>query len=181
MSPMPTDYHALIPDRCGSQYSRAQVLEVAAQYVVIGNPEGVAAVTGVTASTIYGWRKQEWWDAVTAAIRDEHADELDSALSGVIRSSVAVVADRLANGDHKLLKIKSEVGERVELARVPVGARDAAVIAAISIDKRQILRNLPTAITDSSGGRLRQLQDQLRQLSGRTIEARRVDDGAEGA
>ena len=178
---MATDYHALIPNRSGSQYTREQIREAAAHYVVVGSVQRVAELTGIPDSTLDAWRRTDWWDALTSAIREDHADELDGALSGLIRSSVDTVRDRLANGDYKPMKIKGEDGERVELVRVPVSLRDATLSYAVAFDKRQIARNLPTSITDNSSGRLRQLQDQLRQISGRTIDgkATRVGDSGE--
>ncbi len=167
---MARNLHALIPDRQGSQYTREQVQEAAAHYVVTGSVEKVAELTGIPRQTVSAWRQQDWWEAVTCAIRQDHADELDGALSGLIRSSVAAVQDRLDNGEVKPHKVRGKDGERIDLIRVPVTLRDATLAYAVAFDKRQISRNLPTSISESGSDRLRALQDQLRAISGRTIE-----------
>ena len=48
------------------------------------------------------------------------------------------------------------------------------LVAAVAFDKRQISRNLPTSISESGSDRLRALQEQLRAISGRTIEGSSV-------
>lgn len=175
---MGQNLHALIPDRPGSQYTREQVQEAAAHYVVTGSAEKVAELTGIPRTTVLGWRKEDWWVELTASIRQDHADELDGALSGLIRSSVSAVQDRLDNGELKPHKVRGEDGERVDLIRVPVTLRDATLAYAVAFDKRQISRNLPTSISESGSDRLRALQDQLRQISGRTIEGTATRAGA---
>ena len=175
---MGRNLHALIPDRQGSQYTREQVQEAAAHYVVTGSVKKVAELTGIPRQTVSAWRQQDWWEALSSAIRHDHQDELDGALSGLIRSSVAAVQDRLDNGELKSLKVKGEDGERVELVRVPVTLRDATLAYAVAFDKRQISRNLPTSISESGSDRLRALQDQLRQISGRTIDGTATRAGA---
>ena len=168
---MAKDLYALIPDRNGAHYTREQVVKAASDYVVIGSVQEVARRNGISDRAIYDWRKTEWWVELTSCLREENSDELDGALSGLIQDAVAAARDRIQNGDHKLLKMKGESGDRVELVRVPVSAKDAAITAAVALDKRQLLRNLPTQITESGSG-LRALQEQLRQLSGRTIEGK---------
>ena len=168
---MAKSLYELIPDRNGSQYSREQIRKAAADYVVTGSVTDTARNNAIPPSVLYDWRQTEWWVELTHCIREENSDELDGALSGLIQDAVAAARERIQNGDHKLLKMKGESGDRVELVRVPVSAKDAAITAAVALDKRQLLRNLPTQITESGSG-LRALQEQLRQLSGRTIEGK---------
>ena len=70
----------------------------------------------------------------------EKGRELDSKLSQIIDRALDEVADRLMNGDCK-------IGHEGKLVRVPIPAKDAAIVAAVMFDKRQIIRNLPTSIT----------------------------------
>lgn len=166
------DCLALIPERRpGSQYTREQILAAATEWAISGNAERVAAKHGMPPRTLQDWCRQEWWDALVAAIRADQSQALDGMLSGVLHGAVAAVADRLEHGECVLDKDG-------QTRRVPVKARDAMLIAAISFDKRQIARSLPTSITDTKGGKLGMLRDQLAQVSGRTIEgeARTVPD-----
>ena len=171
---MGQNLHALIPDRPGSQYSREQVQEAAAHYVVTGSVAKVQELTGYPRQTIVDWSRTDWWDSLTVAIRAEKSDELDGALSGLIHAATAAAADRIEHGDHV-------IDRDGQLRRVPVKARDAMLVAAVAFDKRQISRNLPTSISESGSDRLRALQEQLRAISGRTIEGSsvRVEGGGD--
>ncbi len=153
----------LIPERRpGSQYTRQQILEAAVHYLVVGQARRVSALTGIPERTICEWRAKEWWEPLTAAIRHDKAEELDAALTDLVHRAVDAAQDRIDGGDYKLRPDGT-------LARVPLGARDAAVVAAIAIDKRQILRNQPTVINESTADRLQLLREQLAALSGRTM------------
>ena len=166
------DCLALIPERRpGSQYTREQILEAATKWAVSGKARRLAAELQIPQTTLQSWTQQEWWDDLIAQIRADQSQELDGMLSGVLHGAVAAVADRLEHGEYVL----DREGQQ---HRVPVKARDAMLIAAISFDKRQIARSLPTSITDTKGGKLGMLRDQLAQVSGRTIEgeARTVPD-----
>src|SRR3990167_4373077 len=157
----------VIPPRQGGRYTREQIAEAAAHYVVLGSAEAVERITGIAHQRISYWRKEAWWDDLVARIRDDKRDELDAQLTGVVHQAVSAVADRLNDGDW--------VVNQGELRRIPVKMRDAMLVAAIAFDKRQISRNLPTSISETGSERLRELQAQLRAVSGRTIEGERVD------
>ena len=161
----------LIPaGRQGSQYSREQIIQAATYYVTTGSATRAAAMSGVHDRTIYDWRNAEWWEPVCREIRAAKQDELDGALTDLIHKAVSAATERIESGDHRLVKRKTEAGETCELVRVPVSARDCAIVAAISADKRQIVRGQATEIIEHSSDKLTQLREQLRQLSGRTIE-----------
>ena len=157
--------------RQGSQYSREQILDVATTLAVTGHSGQAARAANIPERTLYEWRQQDWWDPVIAAIRHAKQDELDGALTGLIHKAVSAASDRIENGDFRLFRRRGEDGQDVpELVRVPVSARDCAIVAAISADKRQIVRGQATEIIEHSSDKLTQLREQLRQLSGRTIE-----------
>ena len=171
------DCLALIPERRqGSQYTREQILDAATRWAFSGNARRLAEEQGIPPRTLQEWTQAEWWDALVAQIRADQSQELDGMLSGVLHSAVAAVADRLEHGEQVLDKDG-------QIKRVPVKARDAMLIGAISFDKRQIARSLPTSITDSKGGALGVLRDQLAQVSGRVIngEAKEVPNDGETA
>lgn len=170
------DLLELIPVRQGSQYTRQHVIEAATHYVATGSTTLAAAAAGVPESTFRDWRNYPWWDAVTVEIRRAKQDELDGALTGLIHKAVSAASERLESGDSRLVKRRGEDGQdRVELVRVPVSAKDAAIVAAIAADKRQIVRGQATEIVEHSSDKLRLMQEHLRALSGRTIEGQRVE------
>ena len=97
---------------------------------------------------------------MVSRIRDEKKDEIDGKLSGIIEQAFDVVKDRLANGETVF------VGKDAQERKKPVTARDATWIGAVSFDKRQIMRNQPTAITSNSTTEtLRKLAEEFTTIS----------------
>ena len=113
-------------------------------FLVTGNLRATATQTGVNERTLSDWVKADWWEPLLQTLHYEKGRELDSKLTQVIDRALDELADRLANGDQKL-------NRDGELVRVPITAKDAAIVAAVMFDKRQILRNMPTAITQDPG------------------------------
>jgi len=128
----------------GSRYTDCDRREAAITYLVTGNLRATAKQTGVNERTLADWVKSDWWDALLQTLHAEKGRELDSKLSQIIDRCLVEVGDRLMNGDCK-------IGRDGNLVRVPIPAKDAAIIAAVMFDKRQIIRNLPTAINQDAG------------------------------
>lgn len=123
----------------GSRYTDIDRREAAVTYLITGNLRATAKQTGVNERTLADWVRSDWWDGLLQTLHAEKGIELDCKLSQIIDRCLDEVGDRLANGDHR-------IGKDGNLVRVPVPAKDAAIIAAVMFDKRQIIRNLPTAI-----------------------------------
>ena len=126
----------------GSRYTDIDRREAGITYLVTGNLRATAKQTGVNERTLADWVRSDWWDALLHTLHAEKGRELDSKLSQIIDRALDEVGDRLVNGD-------SKIGKDGTLVRVPIPAKDAAIIAAVMFDKRQIIRNLPTAITQA--------------------------------
>lgn len=114
-------------------------IEVATLYAVLGHTGKVAEISGIATTTISKWRKEEWFIQLLDDIRNENNDKIDVKFTESISKALDLIDDRLENGDSYLTKSG-------ELVKVPVKIRDLALVAAINIDKRQILRNKPTQI-----------------------------------
>jgi len=138
----------------GSRYTDSHRREAAMTFLVTGNLRATATQTGVNERTLSDWVKADWWEPLLQTLHYEKGRELDSKLSQIIDRALDEVADRLVNGDHK-------IGRDGNLVRVPVPAKEAAIVAAVMFDKRQIIRNLPTAIS-SDKDYLPRLAAQLR-------------------
>ena len=138
----------------GSRYTDDKRREAAATYLVLGNLRATAKQCRVNERTLSDWVKSEWWDSLLQTLHHEKGVELDAKLSEVIDKALWNLKDRLDNGD---VKIRADGTTQ----RVPVSAKDCAIIAAVGFDKRQILRNQPTSITGDSTQRLRELAARL--------------------
>lgn len=131
-------------------------IEAATLYAVLGHIAKVAELTGLHETTIRAWRKEEWFVKLLDEIRNENNDKIDVKFTETIAKSIDLISKRLDDGDPYVTKSG-------EIINVPVKIRDLALVAAINIDKRQILRNKPTAITQQQATPVLDKLDQLAQ------------------
>lgn len=149
-------------DHFNSQYPAQMKLEAVVHFMLTGSVKEAADKIGVSIKTVSEWkRKTEWWPKALNEIRKSKQDELDSALTTAIHSAVYEISDRLDKGDWVI----NRQGEKV---RVPVRARDAAVIMNNLYDKRSLIR-----------GDLPNLKDEARKDALKELE-RRFTDIAKG-
>lgn len=120
-------------------YSDKTKMDVACTFAVVGNSRRVSELTGVNEATIRTWKTTQWWNEIQARIIKEQDEELDTKLTKLVDKAVAEVNDRLEHGDY-VYNAKED-----KLVRKPVGAKDLAVVTAITIDKRQLMRGQPTS------------------------------------
>lgn len=143
-------------------YPDEKRIEVVSLYACIGNPVDISSLTGVPVATIRGWRREGWFVDLLEEIRDENNEKLDSKFTEIVQKTQDLVLDRLENGDFVLTKTG-------ELVRKPVSVRDLALVGAITVDKRQIIRNKPTSIQEQQVtpvvSRLEQLADTFKSLA----------------
>jgi hypothetical protein len=124
-------------------YSDKQKMEAVCSFAVCGNSRRVAELTGVPEATIRSWKQTEWWYETTQRIVQEENEELDTKLTKLINKAVDNVNDRLDNGD-MVYDTK-----RGKLVNRPMSGKDTAIVAAITLDKRQLLRGQPTSRVES--------------------------------
>ena len=131
----------------GSKYSDEDRRRAALEYSLTGSLSKVAKRMGIPRKTISDWKnKSEWWVEVSAKVRHQKEAKILADNEEIIDKAHREIVDRLDNGDVQLVSTKNGV----ELHRVPVKAKDAAVIKGISDDKRRLTLNQPTAITGKS-------------------------------
>lgn len=120
-------------------YSDAKKMEVACTFAVSGNSARVAEITKVPEGTIRAWKQTEWWHEIMSRIHQEQNEELDAKLTKLVDKAVEHINDRLDNGDY-IYNAKAD-----KLIRKPVNVKDMAIVTAITLDKRQLLRGEPTS------------------------------------
>lgn len=154
----------------GSSYTHEQRLEAATYYAMSGSMAEVSRRTGISESTLSGWRHSDWWPQLVEEVRSQKNVEIDAGFTRVIEKAISAVEDRLDNGDVVIVK-----GEEL---RVPVKARDAAIVAGIAFDKREQLRNPQTRPSEEDEWeRLDRLADRLVTLQ-RTVRQRVLEGEA---
>ncbi len=131
----------------GSKYTDEDRRRAALEYALTGSLTKVAKRTGIPRKTVSDWKnKSDWWVEVSAKVRHQKEAKILADNEEIIDKAHREIVDRLDNGDVQLVRTKNGV----ELHKVPVKAKDAAVIRGISDDKRRLSLNQPTAITGNS-------------------------------
>ncbi len=141
----------------GCRYSIEQRLAVLGTYASTGNMKKTAREIGIPEATIIYWRdKSPWWQAHITRIRAENNDLVDAKLSEIIHKANNEQLERIDSGDEIM-------GKDGDMVRRKISGRDLATIGAIAFDKRQILRNQPTSITQAGVGALDALAEKMLQ------------------
>lgn len=107
--------------------------EVIHTYLVTGNLALTARIMDVPEETIRYWRKQDWWDDSVREIRHSGKVELSSKMKKIVEASIAVIEDRIVNGD---FVFDQKTGAVV---RKPVNLKDAHKVAIDMVDRQGAL------------------------------------------
>src|SRR5215467_584185 len=119
----------------GSRYSDQQRREAVMLYVLHGNWKRVSELTRIPERTLNDWSIQSWFATMLAEVRAKKGAELDGIYTRILDEATEQLLDRVKHGDPILVK--------GQIKRKPVSARDLALVAAITFDKRQLCRSLP--------------------------------------
>jgi hypothetical protein len=145
-------------------YSKQDKKKACIMYWTKGTVKGAAKELGMPRETLRTWMGQEWWADITLEVRDAVEDQLEVDLVEVLTLSMDRIKDSLTEGDEKLVwnpVLKEHVKERV----MPTGIQ-ASTMMGISYDKRRIGQNMPTSITEQSGGKqMQQLMENFQKLA----------------
>ena len=125
------------------QWPESKKIELVTTYLATGSLLMASGICKVPYTTCKHWKKQPWFKDMIANIRSEEKMELDAKVSKIVNKTLDVIVDRLDGGDY-ILDSKSGT-----VKRVPVKMRDAKPVMTDLFDKRQLLRNEPTSITES--------------------------------
>jgi hypothetical protein len=143
-------------------FTDKEKMEAACAFAVTGNSRRTAEITKIAECTIRAWKQTEWWNEIQSKIVKEQDEELDTKLTKLVDKAVDQVNDRLDSGDY-LYDAKNQ-----KMVRKPINGKDLAIITAITVDKRQLLRGLPTSRTEkvSQDERLLKLAEQFKSFVG---------------
>ncbi len=158
--PVLEDFDLTFLDHPQAKYPKETKIKACSLFLSCGSVRKVAEQLGIGANLVDAWKKQApWWNELTQAIRREKQQELDALLTSTIHKAIGDLTDRLENGDYKL---DMRTGER---HRVPVNAKDLAVISAIVYDKRALLRGEATQIRQDNRTSLQMLEDKFKNFA----------------
>lgn len=130
-----------------------------ALYAVTGSAEETANRLKLPPTTVRTWTREDWWQEKMAKVRQEKDAEIDAKMSEIIALATNEIKDRVTKGDQRLMSNGKN-------KRVKMSGRDLAIVAGTLYDKRQLIRNLPTAIrSDNTQEALRAAIGEFEQLA----------------
>lgn len=119
-------------------------IEAATIYAATGSLQRAAELSGVPVTVVRGWRQTDEFQALLKEVWTENNEKIDAKFTAIIEKSLDAIVDRLDNGDFF-------VRRDGQLARKPISAKELSLVQAINVDKRQLLRGLPTSRSESTG------------------------------
>jgi hypothetical protein len=149
-------------DESGDELSR----EAVRLYLTCGSLASVSRKLDTPIYELQKLAKTQWWTDELGRLRRIEQAELDAKLSDILGSALTKLVDRMENGEEVMDK-------EGFIHRKAISAATLCRIAETVFDKRQLIRGLPTAVTNE-GSKLTELAEKLEKLglaqSARTIE-----------
>ena len=127
----------------------------------------ISANLGIPFKTVDMWSQQDWWADGLRDIRNDDYTRLDKKLTDILDSTIVEVQDRIKNGD---VIYDPRTGKT---KRIPAKMRDLNTAMNTVIEKRQVIRNLPSKIVEnvSQSAQLANLAKEFAQfVSGRQAD-----------
>ena len=137
------------------EWSETKRIEVATAHAMGLKATMIEVATGVPAQTIRHWRMQDWFKDLVSEMQREEDIEVDAKFTKILNRALDSVVDRLENGDFMYDPKKQR------FVRRPIYIKDAARVADLVFDKRNLLRGKPTTIT----AKQEQLTDRLSKIA----------------
>lgn len=102
----------------GKHHSPEVKYNVVTNYLATGNLKIAAASVGIPYETVRKWHQMDWWKEYEFDIANAKKTETSNKLSKIVDKSLALLEDRLDNGDYV---VNQKTGE---VCRRPVQIRD---------------------------------------------------------
>lgn len=164
-------------------FNQDQKVEAATLYSVFGDFEQVVRILPeIPIRTLRQWKQEPWWIEIQKQVYTEQNEKLASKISETLDHTMAILKDRLENGD---FKVNLKTGK---LHNVPVDTRTLTSLFGQLSHHRTVVRGEPTSIKANIGvnDRLSQLHEafvkfsKAKTVEGEVIEEDQNQDPAEG-
>ncbi len=83
----------------GCKFPMEKRIEVVTKTLALGNMRLVSELTGVSYALVREWKTMPWWKELEAEIKASRRSVVDTKLSRIVDKALAVIEDRLDNGD----------------------------------------------------------------------------------
>jgi hypothetical protein len=131
-------YKPVVKDRpisadTNMKWSEKQRMDAVNSYLLLGNLALTSRVLNIPEVTLRYWKAQPWWKDAVTEIKSSEKMQLSVRVKKLVDASLAVVEDRLINGD---FQFDQKTGAVV---RKPVNLKDAHKVAIDMADKHEAL------------------------------------------
>jgi transposase-like protein len=126
------------------QWSDKQKIEAVQSYLLLGNLAMTARMLGIPEITLRVWKTKEWWKDTVTELKSQEKVEMSNRLRKIVDASLAVVEDRLVNGDYQFDQKSGTV------VRKPVAMKDAHKVATDMQDRRELIDKAVSGEKDTS-------------------------------
>ena len=154
------------------QWADSQKMEAIQSYLLLGNLALTSRILGIPEITLRVWKTSQWWKDAVAEIQAQEKIELSAKMKKIVGASLAVVEDRLVNGDFQFDQKSGEV------IRKPVNMKDAHRVA-MDMQERQVTiekaMNGEVTQEDDVQSKLLKLAEQFAEMATKKIE-QKVDE-----
>lgn len=124
------------------RYKKTESILKCLAMIASGTKKHVACrTTGLPYQTYVKWLHKEWYHECMELIKIEFDNQLDASLTSTTHTAISELNDRMENGDVVLDKEGNE-------QRKKMSGRDLGVTFATIFDRRQLLRNKPTSVSE---------------------------------
>lgn len=114
--------------RVTNTYTDSEKFKAVALYISLGTLTAVASEMQIPRNTIKEWKEKDWWKKYERQIKNEENSLLSAKYRKIVQKTQDQILNRLEEGDTIVLKDGTQ-------HKIPIRAKELAVIAAVSTDK----------------------------------------------
>lgn len=127
-----------------SKFKKPETILKCLALIASGTAKKVACrTTGLPYQTYVKWIHKPWYHQVMELIKVEFDNQLDASLTQTTHKAIDYLNDRMDNGD--TVGFDKEGNPLIK----PMSGRDLGVTFATLFDRRQLLRNKPTSVSEN--------------------------------
>ena len=150
------------------QWSDKQKMEAVQSYLLLGNLAMTGRMLGIPEITLRVWKTKEWWKDAVAELKSQEKMVMSNRLRNIVDASLAVVEDRLLNGDYQF---DQKTGS---IVRKPVNMKDAHRVAVDMQDRKEALEKAANSdkvdSTENIETKLLSLANKFAELATKSID-----------
>jgi hypothetical protein len=171
MSYKPVTKDRPISAETNMKWSEKQRMDAVNSYLLLGNLALTSRVLNIPEVTLRYWKAQPWWKDAVAEIKSSEKMQLSVRVKKLVDASLAVVEDRLINGD---FQFDQKTGAVV---RKPVNLKDAHKVAIDMADKHEALEKAEDVVQkeENVDDKLLRLAERFADMATKKIEQKQND------